>query len=79
MMKENDALKDAMNTHNLSEAEFWLSEWFGAGFYYLINYGKISFNDLSKAKYRKRTVLTGWFVRMILVFGGLWLVWKLML
>lgn len=69
--KKDKVLQDAMQTHNASEAEFWLSEWFGSIFYYWLNRRKIPFEELSDRKYLKRNVWTGWIIRMVLLVVGL--------
>ena len=51
--------KDAMDTHNLAEAEFWFSEWSGAIFYFLISFGRKSFKEVSDRKHLNRNVWTG--------------------
>jgi len=75
--KEDDHIKDAMATHNHAEAEFGLRAWCGARFYCLINCGRVPFKTLSNKKYQTRNVWTGWLFRMVLIFGGLGLVWML--
>jgi len=67
--------KDAMDTHNLGEAEFYFSERVGAVFYYSINLGKKSFKELSEKKYIKRNVFVGWILKMVIIFAGLYPVW----
>lgn len=68
----------AMNTHNMAEADFWFSAWIGAIFYYCINLGQKSFKELNDEKFIKRNVVTGWLLNMFIIFGGLYLVYKVM-
>lgn len=69
--KKDKAIENAMKTHNEAEAAFWLSEWFGAIFYYYLNRRKIPFEELSDRKYLKRNVWTGWVIKIVLLAVGL--------
>ena len=70
--------KDAMDTHNIGEASFWFSAWIGALFYYGINRRQKSLKELSDEKFIKKNVITGWLINMVVIFGGLFLVLKIM-
>ena len=46
--ENNNSIKGGRSTNNMAESSFWFSEWLGAIFYYLMNFGETPFNDLSK-------------------------------
>lgn len=56
-----------------ADLEFHSGVWFGAIFYYLINFGRIKFNTLYSKKYETRNLWTGWALKMITIFGSIYL------
>ena len=75
--KKDDKIKDAMNTMNDGEAAYGLSKWVGAIFYYMINLGKKSFEDIDTKENGLRNVVTGWLLQMMFVGLGIYLVIKI--
>ena len=70
---------DAMNTHNMAEADFWFSAWIGAIFFYCTNFGQKPFKELSDERFIKRNVIFGWLISMVFIFGGLYLIYQIMI
>jgi hypothetical protein len=68
---------DAMNTANEAEADYHLSEWIGAIFFYLIRLGKTKFEEVYSKKNRFRNVWTGWGIRIVFIILIILIVWKI--
>ena len=72
--KKDSRLADAFRTKNISEADYGLSFWFGAIFFYLLSFGKIPFDELHSKQYKNRNLWVGWLFRMVLLGIGLGIV-----
>lgn len=61
-MKNDNEKEDQLNKSfdAISEAEFELTKWFGAIFFYLHYFKKKSFEELSSEKYSNRNVIVGY-------------------
>lgn len=59
---------------SIAEADYQLSKWIGAVFYHLIGLGKVPFEAVNDAKFEKRNVWTGYFLKIILVASTILLI-----
>lgn len=70
--------KNTMDTANMAEMEFWFSSVIGATFFYCINFGQKPFKELNDEQFIKRNAMVGWIVQMVVIFGGLYLLFMVM-
>jgi len=74
MQKKADQNNDEpQKTMKKMEAEFGLSNWLGAIFYYLVYFGHKPFEELSTKKYLDRNNLSALIIRMVFIVGVIWL------
>ncbi len=68
---EDKQIKEALETLSEAEAAHGLNVWLGAIIFYLINLGKVPFDQLYTKNYATRNVIVGYFLSLII--AGLFL------
>ena len=61
------------------DTELASSVWLGALFFYLANAGRITFSKLWHQRYRKRNIIIGYLIKLILLIGVIYGAYKLTL
>lgn len=74
--KGDPILREAMETANEAEAAYAFSEWLGAIFFYLTQFGGLKFSDIFHAKNKRRNIWTGYFLQLLLIALGAWILIK---
>lgn len=52
-----------------SDMYYHASEWFGAIFFYLIKFGRTKFNKIYSKSHRKKNVIAGYIIQIIVFFS----------
>ena len=69
-MKEKrkvEGLKEILETPTEADASYGITIWSGAVFFYLINFGRVPFENLNEKKYKRRNFWIGYFLKFVFI------------